>query len=265
MQIAEDHPVLVTVITEDCKECDFMKPLLELVAKENQDLGLELVSVDAWEEPSAVIELEALTHPTSVLFINGTESARLSGASTKRQLLRKFLPSLYIDPDEALVRLRTQLDNPSEKFPSRRFGLRGSRSDDKIETLQRIPLLATMSKRQLASIARYTDTTTADRGQVLATEGEAGDQLYVICEGSAVVIKDGQEIARLGVGEFFGEMALIDGEPRSATVEVCEDSVLLTIHRREFDFLVDEVDGMARELLRVVTGRLREADRRLVD
>ena len=60
-------------------------------------------------------------------------------------------------------------------------------------------------------------------------------------------------------------MALIDGEPRSATVQVSEDSLLLTIHRREFDFLVDEVDGMARELLTVVTGRLREADRRLVD
>ena len=265
MQIADDHPVLVTVIADDCKECDFMKPLLELVAAENEEIGLELVNVDAWEDPGAVVELEALLHPTSVLFVNGTETARLAGASTKRQLLRKFLPCLYLDPDEALRQLRAQLDNPGEKFPSRRFALRAPRSDDKIATLGRIPLLATMSKRQLASIARYTDTMTAENGQILAREGEDGDQLYVICEGSAVVSKDGQEIAKLGAGEFFGEMALIDGEPRSATVEVSEDSLLLTIHRREFDFLVDSVDGMARQLLTVVTRRLREADRRLVD
>ena len=263
MQISTDHPVLVTVLADDCKECDFMKPLLVELAKENEGTGLELVSVDAWDDPGTVVELEALTHPTSVLFVNGNESARLAGASTKRQLLRKFLPHLYLDVDEALRQLRIQLDNPAERFSSRRFSLKGPRHDEKIAVLQQIPLFATMTKRQLTSIARYVDTTTADRDQVLATEGEPGDQLFIICDGAAAVTKGGRRIAELKAGEFFGEMALIDGETRSATVRVTEDSLLLAVNRREFDFLVDNVDGMARELLRVVTGRLREADRRL--
>lgn len=265
MQITGDHPVLVAVLAHDCKECDFTRPLLEAVVAENATVGLELLVVDAWDRPNEVVELGATSHPTSVLFVEGVETARHVGASTKRQLLRKILPSLYPDPEMALKQLRSQLDSPGERFTSRRLTLRGPRDADKIATLMKIPLFATMSRRQLASIAHYLDATTADQGQVLAREGAPGDQMFVICEGSAAVTKGGHQIAELGAGEFFGEMALIDGAPRSATVQVTEDSILLAMNRREFDYLVDNVDGMARELLTVVTRRLREANERLLD
>ena len=121
-----------------------------------------------------------------------------------------------------------------------------------------------MSKRRLAMVARYADETAGAAGQCLATEGDVGDQLFLICEGSAVVKKQGEEIAKLGPGDCFGEMALIDGEPRSASVELLEDSQLLAIHRRDFDFMMKQVPDIAREMLVVLSRRLREADEKLV-
>jgi CRP/FNR family transcriptional regulator/CRP/FNR family cyclic AMP-dependent transcriptional regulator len=99
---------------------------------------------------------------------------------------------------------------------------------------------------------------------VLAVQGDVGEEFYLLCEGSAVVDRDGNEIAKLTEGGFFGEMALLDGEPRSASVRVTEDSRLLAIHRRDFSHLLDRIPEIARGMLTELTRRLREADRRLV-
>ncbi len=264
MEIAQDHPVLVSVVEADCRECEFMEPVVKDLAAGNRESGLELVRLDAWEDPAGVVELEAMTHPTLILFVGGHERGRVTGTVTKRQFLRKFLPYLYPDPDVALEQMRIQLDNPGEKLPSHGRGRRTSRNGDTTSLLRDVPLFAAMSKRQLGVIARFADETTGNAGQILAFEGEVGDQFFLICKGAAVVTKNGQEIAKLGAGDFFGEMALLDGEPRSADVQLTEDAELLAIHRRDFDYLLDEVPGMARQMLIAVASRLREADRKLV-
>ena len=265
MEIVGDHPTIAMVVDKDCSVCDFMLPLVDELVNENSATGVTVATFDAWDEPEAVVELEAMTHPTMVLLVGGNERSRLAGSATKRQLLGKFLPYLHPNPDTALAELRRQLDNPGETFPTRRRSLLGPRSSpDKIGLLREVPIFSTMSKRQLAMVSRYADETMSVAGQTLATEGATGDQLFLICEGSAVVKKEGKEIARLGSGACFGEMALIDGKPRSATVELLEDSQLLAIHRRDFDFMLDQVPGMAREMLVVISQRLRDADEKLV-
>lgn len=265
MEISADHPTIAMLVDKDCTACDFMRPLVDEVAQENSTTGVTVATFDVWDEPEVVVEFEAMTHPTLILLVGGHERSRIAGTATKRQLLRKFLPYLHADPDIALDELRRQLDNPGETFPARRQPLLGSRSTSKIALLRDIPILSTMSKRQIAMVARYADETLGVTGQTLATEGVVGDQLFLICEGSAVVKKEGKEIAKLGPGDCFGEMALIDGEPRSASVELLEDSQLLAIHRRDFDFMLDQVPGLAREMLAVISHRLRDADEKLVD
>ncbi len=264
MDIATDHPVLVSVVDQACKECMFMEPLLNDLATQNSELQLEIATFDAWDDPEAVVAFEATTHPTFVLFVHGHEKARLVGAATKRQMLRKFLPYLYGDSNEALEQLRLQTNNPSETFPGRRRGwIGGGRSPDKVGLLKQVPLFSTLSKRQLSLIARYTDDTTAIAGQVIAEEGAEGEEFFLLVEGTATVTRNGHEIATLRAGDFFGEMALLDGQSRSAAVRVDEDSTLLAIHQRDFDYLLDEVPGIAREMLATVTRRLREADEKL--
>ncbi len=264
VEIAQNHPVLISIVDLGCKDCDFMGPVVKNLVAANSETGLELVKLDAWENPTGVVEFEAMAHPTLILYVGGHERDRITGTTTKRQLLRKFLPYLYPDPDVALEKIRIQLDNPGEKLPSHEKVRRGSRNTATIGLLRQVPMFATMPKRQLGVIARYADETTGHAGQVLAVEGEVGDQFFLICKGAAVVRKNGHEIAKLGTGDFFGEMALLDGEPRSADVQLTEDAELLAIHRRDFDYLLDDVPGMARQMLIAVTSRLREADRKLV-
>ncbi len=104
-----------------------------------------------------------------------------------------------------------------------------------------------------------------DREGVILTQEEAGTSLYFIAGGRVKVIlygEDGKEItlSTLGAGDFFGEMAMIDGEPRSASVVALEDTTLLIITRPDFLSLIRRYPRMALEFLSEMSRRLRKAD-----
>ncbi len=130
--------------------------------------------------------------------------------------------------------------------------------------LRRVPLFSDLSARQLAWVASRSEEIHAGVGRRLATQDQPGRQLFVIVEGGATVIRDGRTIATLGPGDHFGEMSLLDGEPRSATVAVTEPSVLLVITATAFRSLVEEHPAIALGLLRALSRRLRAADAALV-
>ncbi|MFQ5554640.1 MAG: cyclic nucleotide-binding domain-containing protein [Acidimicrobiia bacterium] len=265
MEIDPDHPVLVALTLEGCGSCDFMKPVVAEIGRENAAAKLEVVHADVWDDPQAVVGLQALSHPTFVLFVAGQEQARLAGPRTKRQMLRKLLPQLYADAEEATRQLQRQLKNPDETFPSKKFGgFALSSKSQKVEYLREVPLFATLSKRQLGQITKFADEVDVSAARVLAVQDEPGDQFHVIVRGSATVRRSGRKIAQLGPGDFFGEMSLLDGEPRSASVETDEDSVVMVIRRRDFDYCLNELPGLARSMLTTMSKRLREADRKLV-
>ncbi len=138
------------------------------------------------------------------------------------------------------------------------------RRSDKVDVLKHVPLFKGLSKKDLDAVARRADEVAVTEGTVLAEQGTMGNEFYLILQGSAAVRRNRRRIATLGQGDFLGEMSLLDGRARSATVVALEDSVLLVMHRRDFSALLDEVPRMARKMLVGMSERLREADKKLV-
>lgn len=134
------------------------------------------------------------------------------------------------------------------------------RRSDRLEALRKVPLFSGLGRRHLDLIDRHADEVKLDAGKVLARQGERGLEFLLIVDGTARVEKDGREIARLTTGEFFGEMSLIDGKPRSATVIAETPVVLLVVHTRSFGHLLDTVPGLQKKVLVTLCERLREAD-----
>ena len=98
---------------------------------------------------------------------------------------------------------------------------------------------------------------------MLTRVGEPGEEFFFILDGAAMVDVTRRKRIRLGPGEFFGEMSLLDGEPRSATVRAETDMRLLVILRRNFQSLLTEVPELTRSILVVLSRRLREIERAL--
>ena len=137
------------------------------------------------------------------------------------------------------------------------------RRADKADVLKKVPLFSGLSRRHLHLIAAEADEVKEDAGTVLTKQGGLGLEFLLILEGSARVERDGTVIAHLGPGDFFGEMSLIDGLPRSATVIAECPTVLLVIQSRSFRSLLDAVPELQRKLLVTLCARLRAADARL--
>jgi len=137
------------------------------------------------------------------------------------------------------------------------------RHSDKVDVLKKVPLFSGLSRRHLDHIAREADEVKEEADTILVRQGGLGREFLLILEGGARVEKDGQTIARLGPGDFFGEMSLIDGMPRSASVIAESPTVLLVIEARSFQNLLDTVPGLQKKILVTLSARLRAADARL--
>ncbi|MCK4177581.1 cyclic nucleotide-binding domain-containing protein [Aciditerrimonas ferrireducens] len=97
---------------------------------------------------------------------------------------------------------------------------------------------------------------------VLYEEGGPGDEMALVLEGTAAIRRNGRLLARVGPGDTVGELAVLDGEPRSASVVALTDLRLLTFPRRAVRDLLDQEPGLAGKLLTALARRLRDADRR---
>jgi CRP-like cAMP-binding protein len=102
-------------------------------------------------------------------------------------------------------------------------------------------------------------------GTVLCRQGCFGRQSFVIVSGQAEVTIDGSPIATLGPGDFFGELSVLDGDPRTATVTALTSMALLVLHGHELESLLADVPQVARRMLATVGGRLRLANRALAN
>lgn len=96
-------------------------------------------------------------------------------------------------------------------------------------------------------------------GRMIAREGEIGTGLFIVAGGRVRVVRDGQAIAHLGPGEFFGELSVLDGGPRNATVIAEEPTTCLALATWDAERVLRDEPGVALAVLRVLAGRLREA------
>jgi CRP/FNR family transcriptional regulator, cyclic AMP receptor protein len=139
------------------------------------------------------------------------------------------------------------------------FGGRVSQ-DDKIERLEEVGLLAECSRRQLRAIARISEVIEVPEDTVLARSGAPGEDFFLILDGSARVEVSPRKRSRLKPGEYFGEMSLLDGGPRSASVIAETPLRLLVIKRRDFSTLLREAPELTQSLLATLSRRLRTAE-----
>jgi CRP-like cAMP-binding protein len=100
--------------------------------------------------------------------------------------------------------------------------------------LKDVPFFSSMSEQDLAAVAQQTDEISVAAGTVVAREGDLGDQFFVIESGTAEVTRDGAPVAKLGAGDFFGEIALIREERRTATVTASSPTVLIVMTGSSF-------------------------------
>ncbi len=130
----------------------------------------------------------------------------------------------------------------------------------KIALLRKVPFFDGLSTRQLNQVGRLADEVEVQAGRTLARAGEIGRELFVIADGEAVVRLSRGRVVHLGRGDFFGEMSLIDGAPRSATVEATTPMKLLVVGQREFWQLLATSPTITRRIMMAMAERLREAD-----
>jgi CRP-like cAMP-binding protein len=135
--------------------------------------------------------------------------------------------------------------------------------DGKIDRLRTVALFSHLSDKDLAKVAEITTEVDLKQGQVLAREGAAGHEAFVIERGEAEITVDGKVVGTLGASELVGEMGLIDGGPRAATITAKSDLTVLVIEPGHFGALLDEIPSLTKALLLSVVKRLRNADRLL--
>jgi CRP/FNR family transcriptional regulator, cyclic AMP receptor protein len=128
--------------------------------------------------------------------------------------------------------------------------------DTKVDALRRATLFSALSKKELGELARVTEDMEVPAGKVLCREGETGREFFVILEGDAEVTKAGNRIATLSEGDFFGEIALVEHRPRTATVTASNDLRFFVLTSQAFWGLLDHRPEIQREVLRLLAARL---------
>jgi CRP-like cAMP-binding protein len=125
--------------------------------------------------------------------------------------------------------------------------------DQKLELLRRVPLFAGLGGRELEEVGRLADEIDLPVGRVLTQEGRTASEFFLIVDGSVRVERGGRTVNRLGSGDFLGEIALIDGGPRTATATV-EDG------DREFHSLLEQFPAIQLAVLQTMATRVRTLD-----
>lgn len=134
--------------------------------------------------------------------------------------------------------------------------------DEKLDHLRKVPLFAHMGHGELERLGQLADEVEVGLDEVLAEQGRMGHEFFIVLDGRVRVLDGKREITQLGRGDFFGEIALLDGRPRTATVVADGITRLLVVGHREFHALMDEFPDVRVAVLGAVAERLRrfEAD-----
>ena len=132
--------------------------------------------------------------------------------------------------------------------------------DEKLDLLHSIPLFGRFDRKHLERLGMLTEEVDVPAGKVLISQGELGDDLMVIVAGVVNVDRDGVKVNELGPGEFFGEIALIERGPRTATVTAETRCRLLVVNHRDFHALMEEFPEVAAQVLLTLARRLRSLE-----
>jgi CRP-like cAMP-binding protein len=128
------------------------------------------------------------------------------------------------------------------------------------ERIKNIPLFSGLSDRELRSLAHRAEQVPLPSGTAVVTEGQNGVEFFVLMSGSAKVTRRGRTVGKLAPGDSFGELALLAGTPRRATVTTTEPSELMVLVRSDLVALLDDFPRMARKMLTALATWVAERD-----
>ena len=131
---------------------------------------------------------------------------------------------------------------------------------DKVDLLRRVPLFAGLGRRELEEIQSLADEVDVPPGRELTTEGRSGEEFFLIVSGRVGVVRDGVRVRTMSDGEFLGEIALVDGRPRAATVTTEAPTQLLVLAHREFNSLMERHPSIQAAVLRALAERIRQTE-----
>ena len=132
---------------------------------------------------------------------------------------------------------------------------------EKVAVLSSVPIFADIPGYVLASVASITEEIELDAHTTFIQEGAIEDCLYIIVDGRVRVHSQGQEILILGAGQSVGELAVLDPEPRSASVSTLEDTLLFRLNKEHFDEVMADRSEIAAGVIRALCQRVREQGR----
>ncbi len=136
---------------------------------------------------------------------------------------------------------------------------------EKVLVLKSVSMFAETSESILSGISEIMREQRVDKGSIVFKEGELGDCLYIIYDGLISIHNEVQEYARMGKREIFGELALLDPEPRSATATTLSDTLLLRIDKEDFDELIENQPEIAHGILSILSKRIRNQNNLIRD
>ncbi len=130
-------------------------------------------------------------------------------------------------------------------------------SKSKDDHLAGVPLFARMSTKERLELGNLFTEVEVPAGTVLAKQGSTGHEFFLILSGTAAVDRDGHHVADVGAGSFQGEISLLDGGPRTATVTASTAMTMLVASHQEFNSLLDRAPTLARQMLPALAHRVR--------
>lgn len=129
--------------------------------------------------------------------------------------------------------------------------------------LARVPIFSNCTPEEIAAIDEVTQEQAFQPGQIIVSQGTPGQAFYMVLSGRVEIIRDNNSLGAFRPGDFFGEMALLDSAPRSATIRAIEPTTCLMLSSWDFKRLLERHPSIAIKLLEVLSRRLRVADERL--
>jgi CRP-like cAMP-binding protein len=123
------------------------------------------------------------------------------------------------------------------------------------EQLEGVPLFQGLSRKERAHVARWADLVELPSGYHLADQGAFAHEFFALVDGNVEVIRNGERLVELGPGDFFGEIALVEGDRRTATVTAITPVTAIVMHARDFDAMRLEFPGLAQRIHDAVHAR----------
>jgi len=194
-----------------------------------------------------------LSHQTAA--VRETALFALSKMESGEDLIRQCREILH-DPDESVRRLAESILRDSKQ--TQQQGGTPMIAVEKMLFLRYVPLFSRMETSELTHVASISQEVTYPTGHRIIEEGEHGDHMFLIVDGEVLIQRGSTPVKTLGPKDFFGEMSIIDGEPRSATAIAVVDCLLLRIDREDFQELLSTYNSAAVSVVRALNQRLRE-------